>query len=77
MIDPTITAGNIIEISVILTGGVAAILSMRATVYGLTRDMTDMKAEIKKVGEVLIKMAVHSTRLDNVEQDIRELKNRR
>jgi len=37
-------------------------------------DFFDMKIEIKKVGDVLIQMAVTDTRLTNAEQDIRELK---
>ena len=84
MIDYTLNIGIIIQI-VILTvgglitvgGGLIAIGSFRKTFQDLTRDMTDMKLEIKKVGEVLVSMAVHSTRLDNVEQDIRDLKHGR
>jgi hypothetical protein len=81
MIDYTITVGNIIEIGVLTVGGIItvgggllALGSFRNTVENLTRDMTDMKAEIKKVGEVLTKMAVTDNRLSNVEQDIRELR---
>ena len=77
MIDYTITIGNIIEVSVIAIGGLAGLITMRSTVINLKNDMTDMKQEIKKVGEVLVKMAVHSARLDNVEQDIRDLKHGR
>jgi hypothetical protein len=40
-------------------------------------DMTDMKEEIKKVGQVLVTLAVTTTRLDNAEQDIRDLKHGR
>ena len=41
------------------------------------RSHEEIKVEIKKVGEVLVKMAVTQTRLDNVEQDIRDLKHGR
>lgn len=74
MIDYTITVGNIIEVSAFLGGVAVAAISLKGTVSRLKDDMTDMKAEIKKVGEVLIKMAVTDTRLNNLEQDIRELK---
>ena len=74
MIDYTITIGNIIEVSAILGGGAYAVLQMKGTVTNLKNDMTDMKIEIKKVGEVLIQMAVTDNRLTNLEQDIRELK---
>ena len=74
MIDYTITIGNIVEIGSIIGGGLLALVTLRNTVNNLKTDMTDMKTEIKKVGEVLVKMAVTQTRLDNVEQDIRDLK---
>lgn len=81
MIDLTITVGNIIEIAVIACGGIAAVVTVRNSVVNLGRDLSrmeadfmDMKIEIKKVGEVLVKMAVTDTRLMNVEQDIREMK---
>lgn len=74
LINYTITVGNIIEITVILLGGLATLITLRNTVNNLKNDMTDMKTEIKKVGEVLIKMAVTDNRLTNLEQDIRELK---
>ena len=77
MIEQTITIGNIIEISVIVIGGLATLITMRNTVSNLKEDMVDMKTEIKKVGEVLVKMAVTQTRLDSVEQDIRDLKHGR
>ena len=77
MIDYSITIGNIIEIGTIIGGGLLALVTLRATVNNLKEDMTDMKTEIKKVGEVLVKMAVTQTRLDNVEQDIRDLKHGR
>jgi hypothetical protein len=74
IVDATITVGNIIEIGVIGGGGIIAIVTLRSTVGNMKADLTDMKAELKKVGEVLIKMAVTDQRLSNVEQDIREIK---
>ena len=81
MIDFTITIGNMIEIGVIACGGIAAVVAVRNSVTNLGKDLTrmeadffDMKVEIKKVGDVLIQMAVTDTRLTNAEQDIRELK---
>ena len=77
MIDLTLTIGNIIEIATIAIGGIATLITLRVTVGNIKTDMVDMKAEIKKVGEVLIKMAVVNTRLDNAESDIRELRHGR
>lgn len=77
MIDYTINIGHIMQIVVILGGGASALVVMRSTVINLKDDMTDMKAEIKKVGEVLITLAVTTKRLDNVEEDIRDMKHGR
>lgn len=81
MIDATITVGNIIEIAVIAGGGIAALATVknsvtnfRGEIKAMKLDFIDVKTEIKKVGEVLIKMAVTDQRLANAEQDIRELR---
>jgi hypothetical protein len=39
--------------------------------------MSDMKSELRKLSEVLVVLAVTSKRLDNVEEDIRDMKNGR
>jgi hypothetical protein len=77
VVDYTITIGNLIEIASIVGGGVLVLITLRNTVTNLQTDVGDMKKEIKKVGDVLVQMAVTSTRLDNVEQDIRDLKHGR
>ena len=77
IVDQTITVGNIIEIASIIGGGLLVLITLRNTVNNLKNDMTDMKAEIKKVGDVLVTLAVTSKRLDHVEDDIRELKHGR
>ena len=77
VVDATITIGNIIEITTIAGGGLIAIVMLRNTVGNMKDDLTDLKTEIKKVGEVLIKMAVTDQRLANAEQDIRDLQHGR
>jgi hypothetical protein len=88
IVDATITVGNIIEIITIAVGGIVAIVQLKNSVSTLKKeialeldfmktDFTDMKTEIKKVGDVLIKMAVTDQRLLGVEQDVRELKHGR
>lgn len=81
IVDSTITIGNIIEISVIGFGGIGAIIALRNTVGNMKNDLTDLKAEIKKLGEIMIDMAdirgelkVSSNRITACEQDIRELR---
>lgn len=73
VVDSTITIGNIIEIGTIAGGGLIAIVMLKSTVGNMKDDLTDLKTEMKKVGEVLIKMAVTDQRLTNAEQDIRDL----
>lgn len=77
VVDYTITIGNLIEIGSIIGGGLLVLVALRNTVANLQSDVGDMKKEIKKVGDVLVQMAVTSTRLDNVEQDIRDLQHGR
>lgn len=74
MIDATITIGNVIEISVIAIGGIITIVTLKNRISEITTDLVDMKQEIKKVGEVLIQMAVTDQRVTNLEKDVRELR---
>lgn len=74
MIDPTITLGNIIEIGSIIGGGLLVLIKLNNSVVGLKTDVATMQEEIKKIGDVLIQLAVTGTRLTNVEADIREMR---
>ena len=76
-IDFTITIGNIIEIGAILGGGGTVFVTLRNTVANMKDDVAAMQTEIKKLAEVITKMAVTDVRLTNVEQDIRELRHGR
>jgi len=88
ILDATITIGNIIEIGTIAVGGIIAIVQVKGSVSSLKKeisleldfmksDFTEMKSEIKRFSDVLIKMAVTDQRLLGVEQDVRELKHGR
>jgi len=74
MIDPTITFGNIIEITSIVGGGLVVLFKMNSSVVMLKADVSMMQKEIIKIGDVLTKLAVADTRLNNIERDIRELR---
>ena len=74
MIDPTITIGNIIEISTIVGGGVIAGALLKATVANLGREVKEMKIDIKALNTIVVEMAVADRRLIAVEEDIRELR---
>jgi hypothetical protein len=76
MIDYTINVGAIIQILVIIGGGLSALIVMRNTVSNIKDDVVDMKSELK-CGEALVTLAVTSKRLDHVEEDIREMKHGR
>jgi ethanolamine ammonia-lyase small subunit len=77
VIDYTVNVGHIIQILLIAGGGISALAVMRNIVATLKADMSDMKSELRKLSEVLVVLAVTSKRLDNVEEDIRDMKNGR
>ncbi len=74
MIDPTVTLGNIIEITTIAGGGLWVLIKMNNSVAVLKSDVAMMQREIVKIGDVLTKLAVTENRLTNIETDIRELR---
>lgn len=77
MIEQTITVGNIIEIAVIIGGGLSFFITLRSTVANVKTEVAGMQLEIKKLADVITRMAVTDLRLTNVEQDIRELRHGR
>lgn len=81
VIDPTISAGNLIQVAAMLGGGLVVLVTLRSTVARLQTDVGSVQAEVKKMGDILVKMAVAENRLDNtdkrltiVEEDIRDLR---
>ncbi len=68
---------QVLQIIVIVGGGIFALGTLRSTVGRLASDIVDVKAELKKLGDVLVTLAVTSKRLDNVEEDVRDLKHGR
>lgn len=74
VIEQTITIGNIIEILSIIAGGLTVFITLKNTVSNIKDDVSGMQTEIKKLADIITKMAVTDIRLTNVEQDIRELR---
>ena len=74
MIEQTVTIGNIIEIGVIAAGAISIFVGLRSTVSNIKEDVQGMQTEIKKLADVITRMAVTDLRLTNVEQDIREMR---
>lgn len=77
VIDPTITIGNIIEISVIVVGGVVAFIHVKSSVKNLGTQVDEMKSDIKGLNKSFTELAVVNNRLTNAEDDIRELRHGR
>jgi len=77
VIEQTITIGNIIEIVSIIAGGITVFVTLRNTVSNIKDDVIGMQLELKKLADIVTKMAVTDVRLTNVEQDIRELRHGR
>ena len=65
---------QILQICVIVGGGIFALAALRGTVARLADDLVDVKSEVKKLADVIVTLAVAGKRLDNVEEDVRDLK---
>ncbi len=68
---------QVLQILVIFLGGIFALATLRNTVANLSTDIIDMKVELKKLGEILVTLAVATKRLDNLEEDVRDMKHGR
>lgn len=77
MIDTSVNIGNVIEVTVIVVGLVSALAMLRATVSRLSTDVSELKDDVKALNKVVVEMAVAHTRLDSIENDIRELRHGR
>lgn len=76
MIEWSISLGSILQIVAMIGGGVLILVSMRFDVRNLKEDVVDMKAELRKVGEILTNQAVMNHRVQNIEDWRRELERR-
>jgi hypothetical protein len=87
-LDLTITAGNLIEIATIAIGGIGVVIMLRKDVSALKAnskqlkiDLDMMRSEMKKLGDIMVRLAdirgelrVLDTRITLSEQDVRELR---
>lgn len=74
MIDPTITVGNIIEISTILLGGIVVFTNVRSRVDTLGKDVSEMRVDMKALSKTVTEVAVVSNRLNRLEGDVSDLR---
>ena len=80
-IDWTISVGSMIQVAAMIGGGLIVLATLRNTVSRLQGDVGSIQTEIKKMGDILTKMAVAENRLDNtdtrltaIERDLRDLR---
>lgn len=73
-VDWTISLGAILQIVSVLGGGLLVLAAIRIDVRNLKSDVTDMKNELKKVGDVLVAMARQDERLKSLERQVHDLK---
>ncbi|MCC7047215.1 MAG: hypothetical protein IT562_10920 [Alphaproteobacteria bacterium] len=76
-VDWSISIGSIVQIIVMAFGGLTVLIAIRFDVARLKGDVVDMKAEIKKVGEVLVAMAVQGEQISTLQKQVDELRHGR
>lgn len=82
MIDPTVSIGNLIQILVIVMGGVSVFFALRSDVRVIRHDMNNLRERqdslneaFKQLGDILRQVAVQDTRLVAQEERIGRLEN--
>lgn len=81
IVDWTLRVGDIAEILAIIGGVVAVFFGMRADIRVVKHDLKGLNDKVammatawEKMGDVLTKVAVQDTRLNRIEDDVRELR---
>lgn len=74
MIDWTINVGTMLQISIIIIGGFMVLVRMNYNGSSLKKDVDDLKKDVQRIGILITDNAVINNRLQNLEQDIHELR---
>lgn len=81
MIDWTVNVGNLIQIVVVIGGGMWIFMSLRADVRIVRHDMANMKQRqddlneaFTQLGTILKQVAVQDQRLNQIEKTVDELR---
>jgi len=74
MIDWTINFGSMLQIAIIVGGGFLVLVRMNYAGSSLQKEVTELKADVKKFGAIVTDNAVINNRLQNLEQDVHELR---
>jgi hypothetical protein len=69
-VDYTISIGNIIEIGSIIGGGFVVFLTLKNNVATLKDEVTIMKQEVRKLGDILVSMARYEEKLQNLDRRV-------
>ena len=74
MIDTTISVGNIAQILMLAGAIIVFVFGLQRRIDTLATQIEFMGKEVERLGNVVSIQAVQSSRLDRVEDDIRELR---
>ena len=74
MIDFSINIGVIIQTALFVGGGLVAFGMLRRSVLDMENEMVELKKDQKDLAKALALVAVQDTRLNRIEQDIRDLR---
>lgn len=72
-VDWTISLGNILQIVSVLGGGLLVLVAIRMDVQNLKSDVTSIKAELKKIAEVMVITARQDERLKSQDERIKSV----
>lgn len=74
IVDWHVSVGTLIEVVMILGGGLLFLWGMKTRVDFLSLELTALKSEISKLSDILTKLAVQDQRILNVETDVKDLR---
>jgi len=75
MFDLTVNLGNLLTILSFLTGGVAFVVTLRNMIRSLNQRMSSVEIELKKLTDVLIKLAGYDERFRGYDERFMRLEN--
>lgn len=73
-VDYSITIGTVAEIVSIVGGGLIFLGVMKRAMKDMEKEIEKMQAQMVDFSKALITLAVQNTRIDNLEEDFRELR---
>lgn len=76
-IDYSISIGTIIQVLLIIGGGVFAIVTMKQTVLDLKHTVKEMERDIKDLSKAMLQIAIQDVQIKVIQEDIREMKHLR